>query len=26
VTHDLELLGHFAHRILSLRDGMFKHA
>jgi cell division transport system ATP-binding protein len=26
VTHDLELLGHFAHRILSLRDGMFEHA
>ena len=26
VTHDLELLGHFAHRTLSLRDGMFEHA
>ena len=25
VTHDLELLGHFQHRILSLRDGTFEH-
>jgi len=25
VTHDLELLGHFSHRILSLHDGTFEH-
>ena len=25
-THDLELLGHFRHRILSLRQGGFEHA
>jgi cell division transport system ATP-binding protein len=24
VTHDLELLGHFSHRILSLHDGTFE--